>query len=223
MCRCAGVCVCPAHRDVQGVDLHVSGTVDWSFSLVAGDVEQRAVLELVRPLDLQRGFTECTGPIVQQLRADTVNDCWLNQSCAEHWCSGLFVKLFRQNNCSLTNNTAFYQREHLTDYLRCSSWRRRRTTALVVFPVGTCSSSSPVYYRVQYLLTDPQCVPSTRVTSDQLIHTLLLFLLCDEAVFTNWVWYYTHRYRQCVRVCVCVPHRRELSVVRCRLPPQEAL
>lgn len=58
------------HRHSEGVDLHVGGAVDGSLGLVAGDVEQRAVPELVRPLHLQRCLTECTGPVVEQLPKD---------------------------------------------------------------------------------------------------------------------------------------------------------
>lgn len=40
-----------SYGDVERVDLHVGGAVDGSFSIEAGDVEQRAVLKAVRPTD----------------------------------------------------------------------------------------------------------------------------------------------------------------------------
>lgn len=60
-------CICVPYRDIEWVYLYVSGTVDGSLCVVAGDVEQRAVSKLVRPLDLQRCLTERTGTVVQEL------------------------------------------------------------------------------------------------------------------------------------------------------------
>lgn len=65
------MCVC-LYRDVERVDLHVRGAVDWSLGFEAGDVEQRAILVLVRPEHLQRRLTERTGPVVLQLRAGRI-------------------------------------------------------------------------------------------------------------------------------------------------------
>lgn len=55
------------YRDIERVYLHIGGTVDGSFCLVAGDVEQRAIPKVIRPLDLHRCLTECTGTVVQEL------------------------------------------------------------------------------------------------------------------------------------------------------------
>lgn len=56
-----------SYRDVERVDHHVCGAVDGSLSLKAGDVEQRAVSVVVRPLHLQRGFAKGAGPVVHEL------------------------------------------------------------------------------------------------------------------------------------------------------------
>lgn len=56
-----------SYRNVERVDLPVCGTVDGSLRLVAGDVEQGAVLKLVGPLHLKCRLTDCTGPVVLEL------------------------------------------------------------------------------------------------------------------------------------------------------------
>ena len=58
-----------SHRHVERVDLRVRGAVDGSLRLVAGDVEQGTIPELVRPLHLQGRFTEGTGAVVVELGA----------------------------------------------------------------------------------------------------------------------------------------------------------
>lgn len=62
------MCVCVSNRDVERVDLYVGGAVDGTLGLVAGDVEQRAVLKLVRPVHRQSCLTDRTGPTVEQLK-----------------------------------------------------------------------------------------------------------------------------------------------------------
>ena len=75
-----------SHRDVGWVDLHVGGAVDGSLCIVADDLEQRAILKLVRPFHIQRGFTESTGPTVLELTDQTfisvLNDCFKQASTA---------------------------------------------------------------------------------------------------------------------------------------------
>lgn len=62
-----------SYRDVERVDLHVRGAVDGSFCLKPGDVEQRAVPVVVRPVDLQRRLAERAGTVVEELMEQNVH------------------------------------------------------------------------------------------------------------------------------------------------------
>lgn len=60
-----------AYHHSQRVDLYVGGAVDGPLGFKAGDVEQRAVPQLVGPLHLQGCLAERAGPVVEELTGRT--------------------------------------------------------------------------------------------------------------------------------------------------------
>lgn len=66
-------CVCLSHRHVEGIDKGVAGAVNGPLSVKAGDVEQRAIGELVGPVHLQGRFADGAGSTVQQLGVGATN------------------------------------------------------------------------------------------------------------------------------------------------------
>lgn len=59
---------CGPYLDPQGVDLGVGRAVHGPVHVILEDVEQRAVVELVGPLEGQHGLAEGAGAVVPQLR-----------------------------------------------------------------------------------------------------------------------------------------------------------